>query len=140
LNSPVSSKFLLIAADIVLLLHVLIVIFVVAGLIAIVVGGFRDWRWVRSPWFRWAHLLAIAVVTTQAWLGVICPLTTMEMALRSEAGGAVYSGSFIGHWLQTLLYYQAPPWLFIGAYSLFACLVLTCWFLVRPRPFGENSR
>ena len=34
-----------------------------------------------------------------AWIGMICPLTTWEMALRAKAGDATYSGSFIAHWL-----------------------------------------
>ena len=102
--------FYAIAADALLLIHVLVVAFIVLGQAAILLGKWRGWQWVRNPWFRWGHLAAIAIVVAQAWLGILCPLTTWEMTLRERAGDAVYAGSFIAHWLQQLLYYRAPPW------------------------------
>jgi Protein of Unknown function (DUF2784) len=125
------------AADGLLLLHVLFVAFVVLGLALIIAGGLRNWHWVRNPWFRSAHLAAIGVVVAQAWLGRLCPLTVGEMALRQRAGDAVYRGSFIAHWLDELLYFDAPGWVFTAVYSLFALLVGLSWFLVRPRSFGR---
>ncbi len=120
-------------ADAVLSLHALFVLFVVGGQVLVLLGGWRGWDWVRRLWFRLLHLAAIAVVVAQAWLGVLCPLTTLEMWLRRQAGEAGYEGSFIQHWLQYLLYYTAPPWVFIVAYTLFGLLVLASWFLVPPR-------
>lgn len=122
-------------ADITLITHVLFVAFVVMGLVLILIGGWRGWGWVRHPWFRLVHLVGIGIVVVQAWFGVICPLTTLEMWLRSRAGDAVYQGSFIQHWLQTLLYYDAPAWVFVLCYSLFGLLVAVSWFAVRPRRF-----
>lgn len=49
-------------ADIVLTLHVAIVAFVVGGLVLVVVGNLRGWRWVNALWFRLAHLGAILFV------------------------------------------------------------------------------
>ena len=126
------------AADLLLFTHVLFVAFVIIGLVLIVIGRILDWTWVRNPWFRFAHLAAIGVVALQSWVGVICPLTTWEMALRQRADQIVYSGSFISHWLESLLYYQAPAWLFTVAYTAFAGIVLACWFWVRPRPFTRR--
>lgn len=123
---------LVILADTVLITHVLFVAFVVAGLVGIYAGWFLKWKWVRNRTFRSLHLLAIAIVVFQSWLGIICPLTSWEMALREAAGAEAYSGSFVQYWLQTLLYYSAPDWVFILAYTGFACLVLASWFLVRP--------
>ena len=60
---------------------------------------------------------------------------TWEMALRTAAGDAVYGGSFISHWLESLLYYHAPKWVFMVCYTLFGSLVVVSWFWVRPRPF-----
>ncbi len=122
-------------ANLILLMHVLFVAFVIFGLVLIVIGGLLGWQWVRNPWFRWGHLVAIGVVVLQSWLSVICPLTTLEMWLRGKAGEGVYAGSFIEHWLQTLLYYDAPAWVFVLAYSLFGLLVLIAWLAVRPRRF-----
>lgn len=122
------------AADAVLLVHVLFVVFVVAGLACVLAGGWRGWAWVRHRGFRLAHLAAIGVVVAQAWLGVVCPLTLLEQALRERAGGATYGGAFIAHWLERLLFYAAPWWVFATAYSAFALLVLIAWRCVPPHP------
>ncbi|MDV3504954.1 DUF2784 domain-containing protein [Marinobacter sp. M-5] len=125
-----------ILADAVLAVHVAIVVFVVGGLVLILVGNRLGWHWVNRRGFRYLHLLAIGVVVLQAWLGVLCPLTTLEMWLRAEAGEAGYTGSFVQHWLQRLLYYEAPPWVFIVAYSLFGLAVLFAWWKFPP---GKGS-
>ena len=109
-----SPFFYLLAADAILLLHVLFVAFVVMGLALIIIGKVLTWSWVRNPWFRIAHLAAIGVVVVQSWFGAHCPLTNWEMALRSETGDTVYFGSFISHWLGIFLYYQAAEWVFCG--------------------------
>ncbi len=121
------------AADALLLLHALFVAFVVFGLGLILAGAWRGWRWVRNFWYRIAHLGAIGFVTLQAWLGAICPLTVWEMQLRARAGDATYEGAFVAHWVERLLYYRAPDWVFAFLYSLFAALVVASWFWVRPR-------
>ena len=126
-------------ADFVLVMHVGFVAFVIVGLLSIFVGGVCGWGWIRNPWFRAFHLAAIGLVVAQAWLEVICPLTTLEMYLRGKAGDSTYSGSFIGHWLQKLLYYEAPQWVFALCYSLFGLAVIATWVKFRPRPFRHNA-
>ena len=125
-------------ADAMLLAHALFAAFVVFGLILIFMGKFLSWWWVRNPWFRVTHLLGIGIVVLQSWFGVICPLTIWEMDLRSKAGETIYEGSFVTHWLNELLYYQAPSWLFMICYTAFGGLVVASWFLVRPRAFSEE--
>jgi len=123
----------LLLADAILLLHVLFVAFVVIGLTLIFIGGAFSWSWVKNRRFRIAHLSAIGIVVVQSWLGAMCPLTTLEMSLRSRAGDAVYSASFIAHWLNTLLYYDAPAWIFVVGYTFFGAVVAVSWFWIRPR-------
>ena len=130
-----SEVLYLAVADAILVIHVLFVVFVIISLVLIFMGKFLSWSWVRNTWFRLAHLLGIAVVVLQSWLGVICPLTDWEMALRTKAGDSVYAVSFISYWLETLLYYQAPSWVFVACYSVFGFLVVVSWFWVRQRPF-----
>ena len=126
-------------ADAMLVTHVLFVVFVVLGLILVFVGGYLLWQWVRNPWFRVTHLLGIGIVVVQSWFGVICPLTIWEMELRLKAGETIYEGSFLTHWLGELLYLQAPWWVFVACYTVFGGLVLSSWFLVRPRAFSAKS-
>jgi multisubunit Na+/H+ antiporter MnhB subunit len=127
-----ANTWMLVAADAVLLLHALFVLFVITGLALILAGKVFEWAWVRNWWFRVGHLAAIGVVVVQAWFGVICPLTTLEMSLRRQAGDAIYAGTFISHWLESILYYRAPAWVFAACYTAFAALVVLSWIWVRP--------
>jgi hypothetical protein len=120
-------------ADAVLALHVGIVLFVVGGLAVIVGGNLAGWRWVNRWWFRLAHLGTIAFVAAEAWAGVVCPLTTLEMWLRVQARAATYEGSFIEHWLQAILFWDAPAWVFTAAYTLFALAVAAAWWFFPPQ-------
>lgn len=126
-------------ADIILIIHVAFVLFVVLGLLLILVGGWIGWRWIRNPWFRSLHLAGIGLVIIQAWLGIICPLTTWEMSLRESAGQTTYGGTFVSYWLHRLLYYEAPAWVFAVCYSAFGLVVVLTWVKFRPRPFGNDS-
>ena len=119
-------------ADLVLLLHASIVVFVVAGLVMVLVGNFAGWPWVNYHWFRWLHLTAIMVVVLESWVGITCPLTTLESWLRAEAGSASYTAGFIEHWVKRFLFYQAPTWVFTFLYSVFGLLVAGTWWCFPP--------
>lgn len=127
-------------ADAVLLLHAAVVLFVLGGLIAVLVGNRRNWFWVNSPVFRIIHVLAIGVVIVQAWLGQLCPLTILESWLREQAGEATYAASFIEHWFQKFLYYEAPLWIFSLAYTMFGFLVVAAWRYFPPRKLTRRGR
>lgn len=120
-------------ADAVLALHVAIVVFVVGGLFAILAGQALHWRWVDGLAFRLAHLGAIAFVAAEAWFGIVCPLTTLELFLRAKAQRATYDGGFVEHWLGRLLYFEAPGWVFTAAYTVFGALVVATWWRFPPR-------
>ncbi len=120
-------------ADAILALHVGIVAFVVLGAVAIGLGAWRGWRWVRGFRWRLAHLLLMGFIAAQAWLGALCPLTVWEQSLRRHAGQAAYGGSFIEYWLSRLIFFDAPWWTFVAAYSAFAVLIVLAWFRVPPR-------
>lgn len=132
LEQSISASF----AGVVLALHVALAAFVVVGLVLAVAGNLTGWHWVNGLWFRSAHLATVLVVVAEAWLGVACPLTTLEMWLRSKAGAHTYAGGFIEHWLQRLLYYDAPPWVFIIGYTAFGCLAVATWWYFPPNRKG----
>jgi hypothetical protein len=127
--NPQASQLL---ANAVLVVHVGVVLFLVGGLILILLGGRLGWRWVRNTWFRALHLGVIAYVVVGSWLGIACPLTELEQWLRQRAGTGVHDGDFIAFWLGKLLFYQAGPWTFIAAYSVFAVAVVYSWVIVPP--------
>lgn len=122
-------------ADAVLVVHVAFVLFVIGGLVAVWIGDGLGWRFPRRPGFRIAHLVAIAIVVAESWLGIACPLTSLERGLRSAAGAPTLGEgeSFLGHALARLLYYDAPAWVFTLAYSVFGLVVLATWWWRPPR-------
>lgn len=123
-------------ADIILLVHFAIVLFVVGGLLLIVLGNVMSWPWVNTTWFRALHLLAILIVVAESLLGIECPLTTLENWLRIQAGQGFYQGSFIQFWVHQVMFYSAPGWVFATVYAAFAALVVAAWWRWPPRRSG----
>jgi hypothetical protein len=119
-------------ANAVLILHVGIVLFIVGGLVLTFVGGYCGWQWIRNFRFRALHLVGMGYIAMEAWLGIVCPLTTLEQWLREQAGQAAYAGDFVAYWLRKFMFYEAQPWVFIAAYSAFALLVVLSWFVLTP--------
>ncbi len=81
-------------ADAVLVVHLLFIVFAVAG-------GFAVLRWrfllaVHLPCALWAMAIE--------WGGWICPLTPLELNLRRCAVQAGYAGGFIAHYLFPVIY------------------------------------
>ena len=98
-------------ADFVVILHLAFAVFAVFG------GLLCLWRrlvaWFHIPAALWAALVEFA--------GWICPLTPLENWLRFKAGGAGYSGSFVGEYILPVLY---PAGLTRGIQMLMGILVV----------------
>ena len=120
-------------ADLIVAIHFSYVTFVIVGQVLIIIGILRHWRWVRNPWFRIAHFLAIVIVAGEALCDITCPLTDWEQRLRALGGTPNRGGTFIGNVLHDLLFYDAPPAVFTAAYVAFALLVLATLVLAPPR-------
>ncbi|WP_298435146.1 DUF2784 domain-containing protein [Geobacter sp.] len=82
------------AADLVVLVHALFVLFVVAGGVAVI-------RW---PRLAWLHIPAAVWGTLIELGGGVCPLTFLEVRFRRLAGEAGYAGGFIEHYLVPAIY------------------------------------
>jgi hypothetical protein len=119
-------------ADLILVVHFGIVLFVVVGQILFALGSWRDWRWTRRFALRLTHLALIGYVAAESWLGVDCPLTVWEQRLR-VAGGEGYRESFVEHWLAPVLFYDLPARAFVLAYSAFTLWVAATWYWNPPR-------
>jgi hypothetical protein len=129
-----------ILADAIVVFHAAFVAFVVLGMVAILLGLALRRGWARNFWFRTLHLAAIGVVTALTLAGTMCPLTVLENQLRRQAGQQSYPGDFIGYWAHELLFFDAEPWVFTLAYTLFGLLVLGTFVLAPPRWPGRNAR
>ncbi|HMO66304.1 MAG TPA: DUF2784 domain-containing protein [Verrucomicrobiota bacterium] len=127
------ARHLQLAADAVLALHALVPLFLVGGLLAVWLGAWRGWRWVRHRGFRTAHVALMAFVAAQALLGRLCPLTLLEEELRQRAGEAGYGGGFIAHWVGRWLYWEVPAWVFGALYAALLGLMVLTWWRVPPR-------
>lgn len=129
----IPPDFAALLADALLAIHAAIVGFVVVGELLFLAGGPLRWEWVRSLALRTTHLALMLFIALQTWLGQLCPLTIWEQALRQHAGQQAYGGGFIEYWLSRLIFFDAPWWVFVIAYSTFAALVVATWWWVPPR-------
>jgi hypothetical protein len=84
-------------ADLTLVLHLLFIVFVVAG-------GLLSLRWTWAPL---VHLPAALWGVFVEVSGRVCPLTPLENALRRAAGVSGYSGGFVEHYLAPAIYPSA---------------------------------
>lgn len=117
------------AAISVLALHLAIIAFNVAGCVLVPVGAWRRWRWVREFWFRLAHLLGLALVALQALLGRACFLTIWQ----GDVSGASHVQPLIAAWINRLIYWPLPLWVFAIAYVVVFVYVIALWVFVPPR-------
>jgi Protein of Unknown function (DUF2784) len=101
LSLTVSVMWYLIAADLVLVVHLLFIGFVVGG-------SFLAWRW---PRFVLVHLPAMVYGALVEFIGFPCPLTALQNYLLRRGGEAGYRGGFISHYLIQVIY---PPGLTRG--------------------------
>ena len=81
-------------ADATALLHLLFVVFVMAG-------GLLVLRW---PRVAWAHVPAAVWGVLVEAMGWVCPLTPLEDRFRLLAGGTASHGDFVARYILPVLY------------------------------------
>ena len=116
-------------ANSVLLCHFMIAIFIIAGMIAIPIGHYKNWTWIRAPSIRIPHAGLMMFVTIETLMGWACPISILEAALRGQEP----IQSFWGYWLNNLLYWNVPSKFFIIAYLLASIWTIVLWIKVPPR-------
>jgi hypothetical protein len=113
-----------VAADLLVFIHLAFVAFVGLGGLLVL-----KWRWLGV-----LHLPAViwgALIEFQGWL---CPLTPWEQQLRLMAGQASYTGSFIQHYFQPLLYpslLTRDIQLLLGSGVIVINIAIYGWLLLR---------
>ena len=81
-------------ADAVVLLHLVFIVFALAGGVLVLFRGY----------IAWLHLPAVAWAAYAEFTATICPLTPLENSLRKQAGQEGYDGGFVEHYLIPLIY------------------------------------
>ncbi len=81
-------------ADATMVLHLVFIVFALFG-------AFLVARW---RWLLWLHLPAALWAMGIEFAGGICPLTPLENWLRLQGGEAVYSETFVQHYVGALIY------------------------------------
>ncbi|WNF45426.1 DUF2784 domain-containing protein [Pseudomonas sp. SG20056] len=82
------------AADTVVVVHLLFILFAV-------LGGLLVWRWRGLVWLHVPAALWGVLVELMRWP---CPLTPLEHSLRLAAGQAGYRGGFVEHYMLPIIY------------------------------------
>ncbi|MDA1187640.1 MAG: DUF2784 family protein, partial [Proteobacteria bacterium] len=101
---------------------------ITTGLVLIPLGGYRGWFWVRNRRLRLLHAGLMVFVAMEALLGIACPLTVLESALRQQEA----PDYFLADLMHRLLYWNAPLELFLVLYLVCALWVLVLWRWVPP--------
>lgn len=112
------------AADAVVLLHLLWIVF-------LILGAFPGRR---RAWVKWTHLGALAYSIALQGFGWICPLTHLEAGLRRLGGAQPYEGTFIRHYLEQLVYAEIPRAALFAGTLIVVALSLWLYFGPRRRP------
>jgi hypothetical protein len=117
-------------SETILVFHVAIITFNVVGLIVIPLGSWLGWRFVHIVWLRLLHLGLLAAVAGQALAGRACILTIWQTNL---AGYSETVPPLIMLWLNHLIYWNLPFWMFTLIYVLVFAYVVALWIPVPPR-------
>jgi len=111
----------LVAADAVVILHLLWIVFLILGALP----G-RRWAWVK-----WMHLASLAFSIALQVFSWICPLTYLEVWLRTLGGAQPYEGTFIRHYVEQIVYAEIPrAALLIGTLVV---MVFSAWMYLAPK-------
>lgn len=118
-------------ADGVLALHLAFILFVVCG-------GLLVLRW---PRLAWIHLPAAAWGVLIEYANWICPLTPLEVELRRRGGREGYTGTFLEHYLEPVVYPSGltrEAQILLGSFVLGVNVAVYAWLLARRRRHGSG--
>jgi len=108
-------------AGLILSAHVVIILF------NLPIGAARGWRFVHIAWWRLLHVVLLAVVAAQALAGRACILTLWESDL---VGSVVAPTPLIMSWVDRLIYWHLPVWVFALLYAIvFGYALALLWFV-----------
>ncbi|MBU1076755.1 MAG: DUF2784 domain-containing protein [Spirochaetes bacterium] len=119
-----------ISADLLVFLHFIWIIFMLWGFGKTVIALLsKNKGFLYNITVRTVHLAGILFVAFFILIDRPCPVTIWEINLRVFSGISSYTGSFIIHYLEKLVYPEVPAWVvnipsvIIGAASFFLYLI-----------------
>jgi hypothetical protein len=120
----------MVVAEAILAAHVAIILFNLFGLIVVPIGALCHWRFVRIAWWRVLHIALLTAVAVQAMAGRACILTVWQAEMSSTAAEP---GPLIMSWVDRLIYWRLPIWVFEALYVAVFGYALALFWLVPPR-------
>jgi hypothetical protein len=121
------------SADLIVVVHFLVLTFVLGSQVLILLGWWCHWSWIRKTAFRITHLILVVFITVQSLTGNLCPLTIWEYRLRLLAGQVVEKDvSFMARVFRQIIFYDLPGWTFNVIYVSFGILVIMTFVLIPP--------
>ncbi len=127
---------IMLLAEAVLAAHLAIILFNLFGLVAVPMGAALGWRFVHIAWWRVLHLVLLAAVAAQALAGRACLLTIWQSAL---AGDTARPAPLIMSWVDRLIYWRLPVWVFAALYVAVFGYALALLWLVPLRRAGRGN-
>jgi len=113
-------------ADGVVVLHLFFILFVVLGGIMTLVRP--KVIWVHIPCVLWAIIIELT--------GKICPLTPLENELRARAGQGMYSGDFVMHYIEPMIYLEGLTrqlQIILGVIVALVNMIVYIWIYIRKK-------
>ncbi len=112
-------------ADVVVFIHFLWIIF-------LVFGAFLGVRNMAVKIFHISGLVFAFIIQTSDWF---CPLTYLEVWLRTKHNpGLTYTGSFIIHYVEDVVYIEIPHYLIL-IFTILLC-GFNAWMYLRKKRDG----
>ncbi|MFL2661495.1 MAG: DUF2784 family protein [Alphaproteobacteria bacterium] len=118
-----------IIADIILIIHFLIIFFVISLFLLIPISYKLNWEYLKNKTIRVVHISLITLVTIETLIGVHCPLTILENKLR----GIFFHTSFISKILKEIIFWELPGTYFLTTYILCFLWTIFLWWRYPPK-------
>ena len=123
-----------ITADLVLIIHFIIVVFISSLFLLIPMGYQFYWKWVKKLKLRLIHLGLMTLITFETIIGITCPLTIIENNLR----GIYISNSFFSSLVSKIIFWELPRLFFLILYILCLFWTIFIWFRFPPEKKKRN--
>lgn len=109
-------------ADAVVAVHFIWILFLIFG----------GWWGRRNRWVRRIHLAGLVLAFFVETFDWFCPLTHLEVWLAERGALSGYHGSFITHYLDKIIYVEAPRGLIVSL-TIMICAGNAWFYLSKPR-------